>query len=528
MSQSKNQLWELIGQITVQVEQLMEQDKDTKDALSYLSEKLTRLIDLHQKCLEQEKNMRAKQLALMRERNVYLEKCRKIEAFGDQVNWKDNEQNLMQEIQKDEYPMMMREREYDVDHGQSRKMRILAYYLPKDQFERIQDSEGVYEGDIIEKQLEASDNNHNINKGRTQKILAKIKHGFGVKLFSNGDLYNGEWKDNKMHGRGGFYFQQDNYFFKGDFYEGQISGRGIFFYSETQDFYLGEVKEGKCHGKGLYYTHENETWELNEYEHGQVTKNLKKGLGRAQSLEITKEMNQTDDPQFQDIYIKPKDFFYEHYEGDVVNGKYEGNGILFHKDGSRFEGSWKSNKPNGLGVTVHSDQKFDIGEYKNGLLQGFGRVQFQHGDVYRGNFYKGRMQGLGLYIYHSQQTWLFAYFRNNNIGQELERGQVQRTSGLMPTYSYLESKFKSQIARNEEQADIEYIESAIQVSAEKKRKLKQSYDHHSLIDDGNNNASEYTQSRNQSPSKKKLVNILIEETKTKKHPDNQSNYCHIY
>ena len=31
--------------------------------------------------------MREKQLALMRERNLYLEKCRQIEEFGEQVEW---------------------------------------------------------------------------------------------------------------------------------------------------------------------------------------------------------------------------------------------------------------------------------------------------------------------------------------------------------------------------------------------------------------------------------------------------------
>jgi hypothetical protein len=46
---------------------------------------------------------------------------------------------------------------------------------------------------------------------------------------------------------------------------------------------MGELKEGKYHGKGLYYTHDVEvgTWELNDYEFGQITRNLKKGLGRA-------------------------------------------------------------------------------------------------------------------------------------------------------------------------------------------------------------------------------------------------------
>lgn len=39
----------------------------------------------------------------------------------------------------------------------------------------------------------------------------------------------------------------------------------------------------------------------------------------------------------------------------MVNGKKEGNGIMYHRDGSRYEGTWKNNKPNGIGVTVYAD-----------------------------------------------------------------------------------------------------------------------------------------------------------------------------
>lgn len=39
----------------------------------------------------------------------------------------------------------------------------------------------------------------------------------------------------------------------------------------------------------------------------------------------------------------------------MVEGKKEGNGILYSKDGSRYEGSWKNNKPNGIGVFVYGD-----------------------------------------------------------------------------------------------------------------------------------------------------------------------------
>jgi len=70
-------------------------------------------------------------------------------------------------------------------------------------------------------------------------------------------------------------------------------------------------------------------------------------------LEIAKEL--VGDEEFSEIYIKPRDFFFEHYEGDMVNGKREGNGILYQKDGGRYECTWRNNKPNGLGVFVYAD-----------------------------------------------------------------------------------------------------------------------------------------------------------------------------
>lgn len=91
---------------------------------------------------------------------------------------------------------------------------------------------------------------------------------------------------------------------------------------------------------------------------------MKQGQGRPTSLSITKEQlaNQQD---FEEIYIKPKDLFFEHYQvssdfsnfkkGDLVSGKRQGNGVFYHKDGSRQEGTWNRNLPNGIGVSVYHD-----------------------------------------------------------------------------------------------------------------------------------------------------------------------------
>lgn len=73
------------------------------------------------------------------------------------------------------------------------------------------------------------------------KNIVKIKEGKGVQLFLNGDLYNGDWLQNKMHGIGSYFYTDGNYFYRGNFEKGEMTGRGLFFYSDNQDFYIGEV-----------------------------------------------------------------------------------------------------------------------------------------------------------------------------------------------------------------------------------------------------------------------------------------------
>ena len=106
----------------------------------------------------------------------------------------------------------------------------------------------------------------------------------------------------------------ENSFYKGEFRDDALTGRGIFFYSDNQDYYLGEVKDGVYHGKGLYYHRVENTWELNDYKEGKVNMTIKTGEGRPQSLEISKEIMADQDPTWQEIYIKPKDVMFEHYE----------------------------------------------------------------------------------------------------------------------------------------------------------------------------------------------------------------------
>jgi len=74
---------------------VIDQDGEQNEPLHDLSKKLKSIISLHEKCNLAEQRMRAKQLTLMRERNLYLEKYRKLEALGEQEDWKDRQGILM-------------------------------------------------------------------------------------------------------------------------------------------------------------------------------------------------------------------------------------------------------------------------------------------------------------------------------------------------------------------------------------------------------------------------------------------------
>ena len=99
MAANNNQLWNLIEQITNQLDEVIDQDGDQNEPLNELSLKLKSIITLHEKCNLAEQRMRAKQLTLMRERNLYLEKYRKLEALGEQEGWKDR-QGILETVQE--------------------------------------------------------------------------------------------------------------------------------------------------------------------------------------------------------------------------------------------------------------------------------------------------------------------------------------------------------------------------------------------------------------------------------------------
>ena len=78
----------------------------------------------------------------------------------------------------------------------------------------------------------------------------------------------------------------------------------------------------------------------------------------------------------------------EYYKGDILNGKANGKGILYYKNGKKkYDGEFINNKAEGEGVYFYENGNYYVGQFKNGLKHGKGIIYNNYGNIiYEGDF----------------------------------------------------------------------------------------------------------------------------------------------
>ncbi len=86
------------------------------------------------------------------------------------------------------------------------------------------------------------------------------------------------------------------------------------------------------------------------------------------------------------------------YEGDLVNGKPHGKGVLSFNDGGRYEGSFVKGMITGKGIMIYtvpsSGYRYE-GDFVNGNRHGRGVYAFPSGNRYEGEFAVNEIHGYG-------------------------------------------------------------------------------------------------------------------------------------
>ena len=243
------------------------------------------------------------------------------------------------------------------------------------------------------------------------EITDGLKNGRGTYNLINGIKYNGEWKDDKMHGEGIYTFKE--YQYKGQFKDASLDGEGILIklnkwgdviekkkgIFKDGDFikgevtidrngykYVGEWSEGDRNGYGTLFSFIRDINYVGEfkdgYRHGHGTLTYPNGAQYVGQWKDGKEEGQGS-------------YSYANggkYLGDWKDGKKEGQGsITFGKgdfEGEIYSGEWKNNMPNGKGKEITNEYVFD-GEFKDWIFHGQGKKTYVDGTIEEGEWNEG-------------------------------------------------------------------------------------------------------------------------------------------
>lgn len=161
-----------------------------------------------------------------------------------------------------------------------------------------------------------------------------LRFGYGVKTYSDGSVY------------------------EGNFLNGERSGFGKCV-KPSGNTYEGEWKNDRRHGKGVEWYSDGSTYK------GNFVDGRKHGLG---------------------IYRNPEG---GSYEGKWKAGKPHGHGTETFSDGTTYVGEFVEGKMHGKGNFAKADGYRYQGEFKYGLRHGKGVEYYPDGSFFEGIFYKG-------------------------------------------------------------------------------------------------------------------------------------------
>nr|XP_043627764.1 phosphatidylinositol 4-phosphate 5-kinase 7-like [Erigeron canadensis] len=173
--------------------------------------------------------------------------------------------------------------------------------------------------------------------------------GYFVKVYSNGDVYEGEFNKGKCNGSGVYYYNMNGRY-EGDWVDQKYDGYGVETWAKGSR-YRGQYRQGLRHGYGIYR-----------------------------------------------VYIG------DMYAGEWLKGVCHGYGVHTCEDGSKYFGEFKGGVKHGIGHYHFRNGDMYAGEYFADKMHGFGVYSFSNGHRYEGGWHEGRRQGFGMYTFRNGDT----------------------------------------------------------------------------------------------------------------------------
>ena len=283
-------------------------------------------------------------------------------------------------------------------------------------------------------------------------------HGKGVLKEAWGDIYVGDFLNNKADGYGrqdiyhkgeyiGFFegevkndlphgdgvMEEFNRLkFKGEFKYGYPNGKGERVWEDGTK-YIGEFKDNFAHGNGTIFFPNGDTFTGEWFE-----ELMKKGVYKYQSGDVyTGSYDSSGKMSGEAKYEYANG---DIYEGEYKDGLFEGFGRFIYSSGSQYVGKFLRGQFSGAGMFKEENKYFYEGGFIEGDFHGKGVLEWIDGDKYIGDFDKGYRDGKGTYIYASGTKYVGEFINNETNGM----GKITYSNG-----DFYEGEFKDNLEHGE-------------------------------------------------------------------------------
>lgn len=93
------------------------------------------------------------------------------------------------------------------------------------------------------------------------------------------------------------------------------------------------------------------------------------------------------------------------YQGQMINGKRQGQGSYSWANGQHYEGHWENDQPQGQGKLTFPNGDVYVGNVSAGVPDGVGTLTEKSGNRFQGNWKAGHKEGYGIYTWTTGQVY---------------------------------------------------------------------------------------------------------------------------
>jgi len=201
--------------------------------------------------------------------------------------------------------------------------------------------------------------------------------------------------------------------YKGEITNGEPNGFGVLTYPYGEKSVVGEWKNGK--EWNTKHTKKDGTL-LGKFENGEWIVSLGVLYLGKRNGKVGYYTEKWEGVESEDN----RDF--SKYEGDIRNGKPNGQGTHTFPDGRKYVGESKNGQWDGQGTITYPDGRKYVGEFKDEEFHGKGTLTRPDGGKYVGEFKNGKIHGQGTYTFEKGKYEGFKYVGEWKDGTQQGQG----------------------------------------------------------------------------------------------------------